>query len=119
MRTTLRDQQIPLVEVDPAVKLTPQQTLVLEQLKRAEADGLHADEAGAWAHSIMESKWRHSPEERCLFCTKRGLQILHRLREHGLARYRAKSKVWQAIGHESDSTQPVRSAISEEEEFGY
>lgn len=88
--------QLALLEVPAAPKLTDQQSLVLRRLVEAGADGLEASEAGALAHSVMESRWRHSDQERCAYCGKRGLQILQRLKEIGLARYRGRMRVWQA-----------------------
>lgn len=93
--------QLALVDVSPTLKLTAQQQLVLAALQRA-PDGLHADECGALAHTIMESRWRHSADDRCQFCGSRGLQILHSLRDKGLVRYRARLKVWQATSLESE-----------------
>ncbi len=98
--------QLPLIELPALPKLTAQQQLVLDKLREAGADGLHADEAGAFAHSIMESRWRHSEQERCQFCGARGLQILKRLRQLGLARYRGRMRVWQAVGTPEPELQP-------------
>lgn len=100
--------QLPLLEVEPpAAKLTPQQALVLERLLAAGQDGLHADEVGAIAHSVMESRWRHSAEDRCEYCGKRGLEILKALRAKGLVRYRAKLKSWQATELPPPKPEPV------------
>lgn len=84
--------QLGLLPAEP--KLTDQQRLVLDALTRAAADGLEPSEAGALAHSVMESRWRHGPEERCLYCAQRGNQLLRALRAKGLAKYSAKRKLW-------------------------
>jgi hypothetical protein len=91
-------EQLPLVEVDPEPRLTDRQQLALTALQDAGADGLHADEVGARLHEAKQTKWAHSREERCVYCAGDGLQVLRRLRELGLARYRAKGKMWQAVG---------------------
>ena len=88
--------QLAMIEAEP--KLTAQQRLVLDRLRAAGTDGLHTDEAGAIAHSAMESRWRHSDADRCQWCGKRGKEILGRLRVLGLARYRGRLRVWQATG---------------------
>lgn len=79
-------------------KLSPQQHLVYDQLLKAGADGLEPSEAGAWAHSIMESRYQHPETERCIYCPQRGNQILRRLRTLGLAKYRRGRGIWQAVG---------------------
>lgn len=92
------NEPLRLLEVEPLPRLTAQQQLALERLRQAGADGLSADEVGALAHSVMESRWRHPEGERCVYCGQRGLQLLRALRAKGLVRYRARLKRWQAVG---------------------
>ena len=96
------NDQIPLLTVEVEPRLTAKQALVLAKLRAAGSDGLHTDEAGAWAHSVMESRWRHSEQDRCQWCGKRGKEILGRLRDLGLARYRGRMRVWQAADLDSN-----------------
>lgn len=98
--------QLPLLEVETRPpRLTEQQALVLARLETAAAAGLHADEVGAIAHSVMESRWRHGEGDRCLYCA-------------GLVRYRAKLKTWQAI----DAPEPeieMRGMLRDDEELPF
>jgi hypothetical protein len=111
--------QLPLLAPDlPAPKLTPQQTLVLARLEAAGADGLHADEVGAIAHSVMESRWQHHEGERCEYCAQRGLQLLRSLRAKGLVRYRAKLKAWQAAGV-GEPEREVRGMLRDDEDLPF
>lgn len=111
--------QLPLLEVETRPpRLTEQQALVLARLETAAAAGLHADEVGAIAHSVMESRWRHGEGDRCLYCAQRGLQLLWALRAKGLVRSRAKLKVWQAI----DAPEPeveMRGMLRDDEELPF
>ena len=108
--------QLALVDVQPAAKLTERQQAVLDALQRAGHDGLDADQAGAIAHELKAGRWQHSRDERCLYCAQDGLQILRRLRDLGLARYRRANRsrslpgVWLAADVNSD---PARDLAAE------
>ncbi len=81
-----------------APKLTPRQQVVMDALTRAGHDGIAPGAAGAILHELKEGRWAHGRDERCDFCSRDGLSVLKALRKKGLARYRAKLKVWQATG---------------------
>ena len=113
------DVQSTLFGVDQVVQLTNRQQRVLDALHAAGQDGLHADEAGALAHEMKHGRWAHPNQERCVYCAGDGLAILRRLKEHGLARYRSKSKIWQAVGTDSTPAPVSAITVSEEDEFGF
>lgn len=91
-------EPLQLFDVPASHHLTDRQQAVLNALRRAGQDGLHADECGAIAHELKQGRWAHTRDERCQFCGQDGMQILRRLRELGLVRYRAKLKAWVAVG---------------------
>jgi hypothetical protein len=98
------NEQTQLIPTGP--KVTAQQAAVLAALEQAGEDGLHADECGAIAHELMESRWAHPRDTRCQFCGQRGLQVLKRLRTLGLTRYRARNKAWQACNLPQAAPEP-------------
>lgn len=89
--------QLELVLAPATPKLTARQQTVLDALTAAGADGLEPSEAGAHLHALKEGRWAHSREQRCEWCPRDGLAVLRRLRALGLARYRAKTKVWTTM----------------------
>lgn len=70
-----------------APKLTDRQQFALDQLERAGADGLTADEIGA---AWCQQRGVHSAETRCKFCGQSGQGLANELKAKGLARYRRK-----------------------------
>lgn len=94
---TVKTEQLALVEIAAAPKLTDRQAAVLQAVQAAGLDGLHADEAGAVAHALKEGRWRHGRDERCAFCGSDGNAILRRLRTLGLVKYRLRTG-WVAVG---------------------
>lgn len=103
--------QLALIAVDPTPVLTERQQAVYTALTAAGHEGLDADQAGAIAHELKEGRWQHGRDERCNYCGREGQQILVRLREYGLARYRRRkgqlAGVWLTTG--SAAAPPSRS----------
>lgn len=82
-------EQLALLDLAPEIKLTDRQQAVLDALKAAGPDGLDTDQAGAIAHETpAASGYSHTRDTRCVHCAHAGKQILERLAELGLARYR-------------------------------
>ena len=77
----------------PPPELHPRQQLVLDTLRAAGHDGLHADEVGA---AIHEYRGRHDRGTRCDYCAREGGQVLKRLRELGHVR-RDRHGNWYAL----------------------
>lgn len=96
-------EQLALVPAPPK-PLTAKQQAVLDAVTRAGTEGLTTVEAGAILHSLKEeSRWAHTPQERCRFCSQDGAAYLRRLRALGHVKYRSVLKVWVP----ADSTQPL------------
>lgn len=101
-------EQLQLIETRPSPKLTGRQQAVLDALTQAAHDGITTDEAGATAHALKEGRWAHGPDDRCLYCSRDGRQILEALRTKGLARYRSRLKVWQLADLPAEKPEPAR-----------
>lgn len=80
--------QLQLVDVAAVPKLTVRQARALELLTAAGHDGLHADELGARMHEEKNDRWAHPRDQRCVYCGQTGTELLHALRNKGLATYR-------------------------------
>lgn len=80
--------QLALLELPVAPKLTWRQQAVLDAVTRAHPESLESSEAGAILHEMKEGRWRHSRDDRCRFCGQDGKAVLEALRTKGLVTYR-------------------------------
>lgn len=80
--------QLALLEIPVALKLTVRQQAVLDAVTRAHPDSLESSEAGAVLHEMREGRWRHSRDDRCRWCAQEGKSVLEALRTKGLVSYR-------------------------------
>lgn len=88
MRAEVTDQ-LAIVDLQAEVKLTERQQRVLDLVKTAGPDGVHADEVGALLHEQKRNElYRHGRDERCQFCGHDGKALLEALKAKGLVRYR-------------------------------
>lgn len=109
-------EQLALIETGP--RLTDRQRYALDELERADVDGLQTDELGALLHA---RNGKHSAEDRCVWCGKDGRGVLEALRAKELVRYRSRLKVWQAssCGPDRENGGPVRGMLRDDEELPF
>lgn len=107
-------QQLALIDTPTVPKLTVRQQRVLELVRQAGPDGVHADEIGAALHEEREGRWQHSRDDRCLYCASTGKEVLGALKKKGLVRYRrARSGMpgyWQAV--DATDTRPLTGMLA-------
>lgn len=79
-------EQLALLEVEPAIRLTDRQAAVLDAVQTAGRDGIDTDHAGAILHA---RNGYHDIDSRCRHCGRDGRSVLRgELERKGLVRYR-------------------------------